>query len=177
MSNTSIVSKSIFLVGPMGVGKTTIGRQLSQILDMTFVDSDREIEERTGVTIPMIFELEGEEGFRKRERTIIAELTALPNIILSTGGGVVLNFDNRTHLRNRGFVIYLYASVDELLNRTAHSRNRPLLRTANPRETLEKLLDTRHPLYKEVADVTIQTEHRTIRQVVRTVLRRLRQLG
>lgn len=159
----------------MGVGKTTIGRQLSQILDLTFVDSDREIEERTGASIPLIFELEGEEGFRKRERVMIAELTALPKIILSTGGGVVLNPANVVDLKNRGFVIYLHASVEELINRTAHSRNRPLL-THNPRETLEQVLKIRHPLYKEVADVTIQTEHRTIRQVVRAVLRRLRQL-
>jgi shikimate kinase len=160
----------------MGVGKTTIGCQLSEILGLTFKDSDREIEERTGATIPLIFEVEGEDGFRKREKAIIAELTAQNKIILSTGGGAVLDPENRALLKNRGFVIYLQASVEDLLLRTAHSHHRPLLKTANPRERLEKLLQERHPLYKEVANVTIRTGQRTIHQVVRTALRRLRPL-
>lgn len=171
-----VISKSIFLVGLMGVGKSTIGRHLGQILNMPFKDSDREVEERTGATISLIFELEGESGFRKREKAIIAEFTALPRIVLSTGGGVVLDSENRAHLSQRGFVIYLHASVEELLKRTAHGRNRPLLQTEDPQARLEKLIQERHSLYKEVANVTIRTGHRTIRQVVRAALRRLREL-
>jgi shikimate kinase len=167
------ISTNIFLVGPMGVGKTTIGHLLGKILHLTFKDSDHEIEERSGASISLIFELEGEAGFRKREKAMIAELTALNNIVLSTGGGAVLDPDNRTHLKSRGFVVYLQASVEELLKRTAHSRHRPLLQTENPRERLENLMKIRHPLYKEVADVTIRTEHRTVHQVVRTVLKQL----
>lgn len=167
---------NIFLVGPMGVGKTTIGRQLAERLALTFIDSDREIEERTGVEIPLIFEYEGEAGFRKREKAIIAELTELNNIILSTGGGVVLDADNRQYLQSRGHVIYLHASVDKLLERTAHNRNRPLLQTDNPLERLEKIMSERHSLYNAVADVTIETGHRTIRQVVKAVLKHLQKL-
>ncbi|OQW94379.1 MAG: shikimate kinase I [Beggiatoa sp. IS2] len=167
------IPTNIFLVGPMGVGKTTIGRQLAFILKMTFKDSDQEIEERTGVTIPLIFELEGEAGFRKREQKVIAELTAEQKVVLSTGGGVVLDATNRAHLRSRGYVVYLYATTDELLSRTTHCRNRPLLQTENPRERLERILNERQPLYLEVADATIDTGQRTIRQVVRTVLRHI----
>lgn len=167
------IPTNIFLVGPMGVGKTTIGRQLAFILKMSFKDSDQEIEERTGATIPLIFELEGEAGFRKREQKIIAELTAEQNIVLSTGGGVVLDPTNRAYLRSRGYVVYLYATIDELLSRTAHCRNRPLLQTENPRERLEHIFLERQPLYLEVADATVDTGQRTIRQVVRAVLRHI----
>jgi shikimate kinase len=155
----------------MGVGKTTIAHHLTEILKLTFIDSDHEIEKQSGATIPLIFEYEGEAGFRKRERAIIAELTALDNIILSTGGGVVLSASNRQHLQNRGYVIYLHASVDDLLERTAHSRNRPLLQTSDRREKLETLFKIRHPLYTQVADVTIETGQRSIRQVVKAVLK------
>lgn len=168
-----IVPSNIFLVGPMGVGKTTIGRQLAYLLKMSFKDSDQEIEERTGVTIPLIFELEGETGFRKREQKVIAELTAAPKLVLSTGGGVVLDATNRGYLRNRGFVVYLCAPVDELLERTAHCRHRPLLQTENPRDRLAQILREREPLYREVADAVIDTGQCTIRQVVRAVVRRL----
>ncbi|HID98999.1 MAG TPA: shikimate kinase AroK [Thiotrichaceae bacterium] len=167
---------NIFLVGPMGVGKTTIGHRVADILERTFIDSDHEIEERTGATIPLIFEYEGESGFRKREQAIIAELTAHQNIVLSTGGGVVLNAHNRHHLHSRGYVIYLQASVEDLLERTAHCRHRPLLQTENPRERLETLLKERHSLYTAVADITIETGHRTIRQVVKAVLRHLKKI-
>lgn len=168
--------KKIFLVGPMGVGKTTIARQVAEFLDLAFWDSDQEIEEHTGVTIPWIFEYEGETGFRKRERAIIAELTGLHNLVLSTGGGVVLNADNRQYLQNRGYVIYLYASVNELLKRTAHCTHRPLLQTANPRNKLEMILKERHPLYQAVADTTINTDARTIPQVVKMVLKHLKRV-
>ena len=116
---------------------------------MTFYDSDREIELRTGVDIPLIFELEGEQGFRKRERLIIDELTSLPNIILSTGGGAILDADTRKNLAERGLVIYLHASVNQQLARTKHDRNRPLLQTENPRQCLENLMQIRDPLYRE----------------------------
>ncbi|MEN8219120.1 MAG: shikimate kinase AroK [Pseudomonadota bacterium] len=167
---------NIFLVGPMGVGKTTIAHQLAERLNLTFIDSDHEIEKHTGVTIPWIFEYEGEAGFRKRERAMIAELTALDNIILSTGGGVVLSASNRKHLQSRGYVIYLHASVDNLLERTAHSYNRPLLQTSDRREKLESLFNERHPLYTQTADVTIETGQRSIRQVVKAVLKHLQKL-
>jgi len=174
VSTPPVIASNIFLIGPMGVGKTTIGRQLAATLNMTFKDSDREIEERTGASIPLIFELEGEAGFRKREQAMIAELTQMHKIILSTGGGVVLNEDNRSQLKKQGIVIYLYASVKELVERTAHSRHRPLLHTANPQLRLEKLLQERHPLYLAVADITVDTGHRSVNQVVKMVLKQLK---
>ena len=171
-----IPKNNIFLIGPMGVGKTTIGRHIAEELGLTFIDSDREIENRTGVEIPIIFEFEGEIGFRRREQSIITELTTLSNIILSTGGGVVLNADNRQHLQTRGYVMYLHASIEDLLERTAHSRNRPLLQTENPQARLEQIMTERHPLYQSIAHVTIETGHRTIRQVVKAVLRHLKKI-
>ncbi|OQW94102.1 MAG: shikimate kinase I [Beggiatoa sp. IS2] len=164
---------NIFLIGPMGVGKTTVGRHLATILNLTFKDSDQEIEDRTGASIPLIFELEGEEGFRKREQAIIAELTVLPEIILATGGGTVLSAENRHCLQSRGYVIYLHAPVKYLMERTAHSRNRPLLQTDNPKERLEQILSERYALYKMVADVTIETGQRTIRQVIKQIIKHL----
>ncbi len=161
---------NIFLVGPMGVGKTTIGHYLSDNLNLDFIDSDHEIEKRAGVTIPMIFEFENEVGFRRREHTVINELTQQSNIVLSTGGGVVLDTNNRQYLKKRGYVIYLYASVDELLERTAHSNNRPLLQTGNPREKITSLLKERHSLYKMTADFTIDTTQKSIRQVIKLIL-------
>jgi shikimate kinase len=162
---------NIFLVGLMGAGKTTIGRLLANDLHKDFIDSDHEIEKSAGSTIPLIFESEGEAGFRQREQAIIAKLTAQSNIILSTGGGVILNTNNCEYLQSRGYVIYLRASVNNLLARTAQS-NRPLLKT-NPREKLTTLFKERHPLYQAVADVTIETGGRNIRQVVAIVLKHL----
>jgi shikimate kinase len=164
---------NIFLVGPMGVGKTTIGRQLADVLVREFKDSDREIEERTGATIPLIFELEGEIGFRKRECEIINELTHLQNIILATGGGAILNPENRNWLRERGTVVYLHASADQLLKRTNRSKTRPLLQTENPRAKIEQLLKERAPLYESVADLTVETGRRSVKSVLKEILKRL----
>jgi shikimate kinase len=165
----------LFLVGPMGSGKSTIGRQLSNALKKEFRDSDHEIVARTGASIPLIFEIEGEEGFRKREAAMIDELTQLEGIVLATGGGAVLLEENRNNLMARGVVIYLYASVDQLFERTSRDRNRPLLQTENPRQKLQDLMEQRDPLYHEVADMVIHTDDRSIRSVVKEILVRLRQ--
>ena len=167
------VPGSVFLVGPMGAGKSTIGRQLARSLGKTFVDSDREIEARTGVDIPLIFELEGEEGFRDREQDVIAELSSRPDIVLATGGGAVLREANRHHLGGRGTVIYLKTSVDQQLARTAHDRKRPLLQTEDPRARLEALMQVREPLYREIADLVVETDGCTVKDVVRRIIRRL----
>ena len=148
---------SIFLVGLMGAGKTTIGRLLSRHREMEFVDSDYEIVARCGVSIPTIFEIEGEAGFRKRESAMIDELTQRADIVLATGGGAVLDPVNREHLKTRGIVVYLRCSPQELYVRTRHDRNRPLLQTEDPLARLEALYAQRHPLYMEVADVVIDS--------------------
>jgi shikimate kinase len=158
----------------MGAGKSTIGRQLSRQLRMTFYDSDREIENRTGVDIPLIFELEGEQGFRKRERLVIDELTSLPDIVLATGGGAILDADNRKHMAERGLVIYLHASVNQQLARTKHDRNRPLLQTDNPRQRLDDLMQLRDPLYREIADLVIDTDGKRVMAVVNQIIRKLK---
>lgn len=164
---------NLFLTGPMGAGKSTIGRQLSRQLRMPFHDSDQEIEQRTGVDIPLIFELEGEAGFRKRESTIIDELTQLHGIILATGGGAILDPQNREHLNSRGTVIYLHASIGQQLKRTGRDRNRPLLQTADPRGKLEELMTTREPLYRETADIIINTDGMRVMDVVKLIIGQL----
>ena len=150
----------------MGAGKSTIGRQLARVLKLDFLDTDREIEKRTGVDIPLIFELEGETGFRERERKIIDELTARPGVVLATGGGAILDAENRRHLATRGKVIYLQTSVDQQLKRTEHDRHRPLLQTADPKAKLKELMKIREPLYLEIANFTINTDGCRIRDVV-----------
>jgi shikimate kinase len=164
---------SLFLTGPMGAGKSTIGRQLSKQLDLPFHDSDHEIEARTGVDIPLIFDLEGETGFRKRESVVIDELTQLPGIVLATGGGAILDPANREHLGNRGKVIYLHASVNQQLKRTRMDRNRPLLQTEDPRARLEELMAIRDPLYREIASIVINTDGMRVRDVVKKILEML----
>lgn len=161
---------SLFLIGPMGAGKSTIGRQLSIRLNMDFHDSDHEIEARTGVDIPLIFELEGEAGFRRRERIVIDELTRLPGIVLATGGGAILDPANRHHLSSRGRVVYLHASVNQQLRRTRRDRNRPLLQTEDPRARLEELMAVRDPLYREIACTVIETDGRRVRDVVKLII-------
>lgn len=149
---------SVFLVGPMGSGKTTLGRLLAECLQKRFVDSDQVIVDRAGADIPWIFDLEGEAGFRQREKQVLAELTLEPDIILATGGGAVLLPENRACLRERGQVIYLRTQVATQLRRTQHDRNRPLLQTSHPSATLRRLLAEREPYYLEVADVVVDTD-------------------
>lgn len=150
----------------MGAGKTTIGSKLAENLHKQFIDSDQEIERKTGATIPLIFDLEGEAGFRKRETETLATLTQQNNLVLATGGGAVISEKNRNLLKQNGFVIYLQAPLDQLLKRTAKDRNRPLLQTEDPRETLANLLRQREPFYKEVADLTYETTHKNLRDII-----------
>lgn len=168
MASTS--DRSIFLVGPMGAGKSTLGRHLAQVLGRPFYDSDKVIEERTGADIPWIFDMEGEEGFRRREQDVIDELTQLPGIVLATGGGVVTRVENRTHLHDRGLVIYLYTPVDVQLARTRNDRNRPLLQQDDPRSVLQTLFAQRDPLYREIAHAVIPTGSGNMKKVTDQVL-------
>lgn len=151
------VPENIFLVGLMGAGKTSVGRALARRLHKTFFDTDQEIERATGVRIPLIFEIEGEAGFRARESRMLAELTRRRNIVLATGGGAVLTEDNRRLLVQHGTVVYLRAAVEDLWRRTRHDRNRPLLQVDDPREKLRELIAHRDPLYAKVADVVVDT--------------------
>jgi shikimate kinase len=164
------MAQNIIFVGPMGAGKTTIGKQLARQLGRQFFDSDRVIEERTGANIPLIFELEGEAGFRRREKAIIAELTEMNDIVLATGGGAILDPDNRDQITRQGFVIYLNAPLKQLLNRTSKDKNRPLLQTDDPRKKLEEILAVRDPLYREVADEIIETDGSPVRNVVKKLV-------
>lgn len=159
----------LFLVGPMGVGKTTIGKILADELHLPFFDSDREIESRAGADIPWIFDVEGESGFRVRETRIIEELSALESLILATGGGAVLAQKNRKMLSERGTVVYLKASLKQLLHRTSRDKKRPLLQTDDPKAALEKILQLREPLYQEVADIIVSTENKNPKTVAREI--------
>ena len=170
----AVKKTNIFLIGLMGTGKTTIGRQLARRLKMDFYDSDRLIEERTGADIPLIFEKEGEAGFRKRETAIIDELTQKQNIILATGGGAILNPENRNHLINRGTVFYLKSDLRTLVQRTSKDKNSPLLHANEPAETiLKRLLEQRGPLYEETADYIIETANNSIHGVIQAIIKHL----
>lgn len=160
----------------MGAGKSTIGRLLAKELRLQFKDSDKEIEQRTGADIPWIFDVEGEQGFREREQLMIAELCELQGVVIATGGGVVLRTENRKALREGGRVVYLHASVEQQLDRTSRDRNRPLLRTAEPGKVLRGLMDIRDPLYREIADVIIETDERPPRLVVQEIIERFEAL-
>lgn len=166
---------NVFLVGPMGAGKTTLGKQLARLLSKRFVDSDHEIEQRTGATIPWIFDIEGETGFRNREAAVIDELTQQAGIILATGGGAVLRPENRTNLRDRGVVVYLFASIDELYVRAGKDKNRPLLQTDDPKARLAQLYAERDPLYREVADLVIDTASQPLSALIDDVAIKLRE--
>ncbi|TCV82203.1 shikimate kinase [Sulfurirhabdus autotrophica] len=160
----------------MGAGKTTVGKLLAKHLNKTFFDSDQEIERRTGVNIPLIFEIEGEPGFRSRESGVIADLANMDNIVLATGGGAILNAQNREVLSQRGTVIYLRATVDDLWQRTRHDKNRPLLQTQDPQEKLKELFALRDPLYREIADIIIDTSKQSVQNLVHQLEEKLAQL-
>jgi shikimate kinase len=166
-----------YLVGPMGSGKTAVGRQLARDLKLRFRDSDTEIERRTGVDIAYIFEKEGESGFREREREVIASLTALDDVVVATGGGAILDPANRACLKAGGIVIYLHTSIEEQLKRTARGGARPLLMNDDPRAVLERLMATRKPLYEEIADLCIDTTGRQVGTVAAAARRMLEERG
>ncbi len=169
--------QNLFIIGPMGAGKTTVGKQLSRVLGMEFIDSDQEIQRRTGVDIPTIFEFEGEEGFRVRERTVIDELTSKDGVVLATGGGAVLDADNRRVLSSRGFVIYLHCSPEQQFERTFRDRNRPLIQTNDPLAKLKGLMQEREPLYRQTADLVVISERRNAQAVVREIQAELDSIG
>lgn len=164
---------NIFLVGLMGAGKTTVGRCLAKKLNKLFIDSDHEIEARTGVSIPLIFEIEGEQSFRQREAEVIRDLSARSGIVLATGGGAILNAENREYLKARGTVIYMRASVHNILQRTSRDKSRPLLQTVDPWRRLEELSRQREPFYREVADIVIDTGRPNIQLLVHSIMSQL----
>jgi shikimate kinase len=166
-------AQNIFLIGPMGAGKSTVGRQLAEALSYTFKDSDQEIQRRTGVDIPTIFEFEGEDGFRNRERQMIEDLVGEERLVLATGGGAVLDAENRQNLTARGVVIYLHCTPEQQYSRTSRDRNRPLLQTDDPLARLRELMEERDPLYRQVADLVVSTEKRGTASVVKEIRRRL----
>lgn len=167
---------NVFLVGPMGVGKTTIGRVLADTLELQFFDSDREIEASTGADIPWIFDVEGEDGFRAREVKMINDLSKRKNIVLATGGGAVLAEKNRKRLAKRGVVVYLRASIRQQVERTSRDKSRPLLQTANPEKKIRELMKIRDPLYREIADIIVDTNRRNPRTISQEICKRLEQM-
>ena len=166
---------NIFLVGLMGAGKTTIGKLLAKRLKKTFIDTDHEIEHRTGVRIPLIFELEGEAGFRERETALILELTQRQDIVLATGGGAIMRKENRDALVQNGTVVYLNAKIEDLWQRTQHDKNRPLLQTQDPKARLTELFIQRDPLYREIADMIVTSGQQNVQHAARELERRLLQ--
>jgi shikimate kinase len=165
--------ENIFLIGMMGAGKTSVGRMLARDLGKTFFDSDHVIEARTGVRIPVIFELEGEAGFRARERAVIDELTSMNGVVVATGGGAVLNEANRRALHERGVSVYLRVSVNELWHRTRHDKNRPLLQTADPLARLHELFEQRDGLYRATAHLIVDTRSQSLRSLVTKLIDKL----
>ena len=161
---------NIYLVGPMGAGKTTVGRHLAELLGREFIDSDHEIERKTGATIPWIFEKEGESGFRARETNVLNDLTARSALVLATGGGAVTQSENRKLLKQRGNVVYLYTPVELQLQRTHRDKNRPLLQVENPEKKLRDLLTVRDPLYREVAHFIVETNQGAARDLAQKIL-------
>jgi shikimate kinase len=169
-SNEFETLPNVYLVGPMGAGKTTVGRHLAELLGREFLDSDQEIERKTGATIPWIFEKEGEKGFRNRETMVIDELTARSHLVVATGGGAVTQPLNREFLKQRGIVVYLYTPVEIQLQRTYRDKNRPLLQVENPEQKLRDLLAVRDPLYREIADYIIETNQGAARDLAQKIL-------
>lgn len=177
MTSAKRSSGNVFLVGMMGAGKTTVGKLLAQQLGKTFVDSDEEIQQRTGVTIQHIFDVEGEAGFRQRETSVILELVSRNDIVLATGGGAVLSEQNRNALRCNGVVVYLRSSLQDLWRRTRHDRSRPLLRTPDPRATLKTLYEQRDSLYEQVADLVIPTGKQSVQNLVEQLQQELNRVA
>ncbi|MFQ5761135.1 MAG: shikimate kinase AroK [Acidiferrobacterales bacterium] len=171
------VSGNIFLIGPMGAGKSTVGRHLAQLLGKEFHDADQEIEKRTGASVALIFDIEGEQGFRKRETAILDELTRGDNMVLATGGGAILSEENRGLLRSRGTVVYLDADLDTLTRRTHRDRKRPLLQTSDRREKLAEIMKQRESLYRSEADVVVTTDRGSPVAVARKVATTLQSLN
>ena len=164
---------NVFLIGPMGSGKSAVGRQLARVLRFSFHDSDADIEARTGVDIAFIFEKEGEAGFRLRERESIERLTRLDGVVIATGGGAVIDGDNRRMLAERGTVVYLETSIGQQLERTRHGRHRPLLNDTDPKEKLAELMRHRAQLYAEIADITVATDGRRVQTLAEEIHRQL----
>ena len=170
--------RNIFLIGPMGAGKSTIGRQLAQLLGMEFLDSDHEIEQRAGADISWIFDVEGENGFRKREERIINELTQKQGIVLSTGGGAIISKETRNHLSARGIVVYLETTVDKQHQRTLRDKKRPLRQdVADSRQVLEDLAKVRNPLYQEIADITMSTDEQNAKTMASQLINLLEEFS
>ncbi|MBV2089877.1 MAG: shikimate kinase AroK [Candidatus Thiodiazotropha sp. (ex Ctena orbiculata)] len=165
--------QNLFLIGPMGAGKTTVGRQLAEHFRKEFIDSDLEIQRRTGVDIPTIFEFEGEQGFRQREQEVIEALTQRDEVVLATGGGAVIREQNRKALSSRGLVIYLHCTVEQQFERTHRDKNRPLLQTDDPMAKLKSLMAERDPLYRQTADLLISTEGRNTQAVVQDIRKQI----
>ncbi|CAL4323872.1 Shikimate kinase 1 [Buchnera aphidicola (Pterocallis alni)] len=169
--------RNLFLIGPMGAGKSTIGRQLAKELNMDFYDSDQEIEKRTGVDISWVFDIEGEEGFRKREEKIINELTSINKIVLATGGGSILSKKIRNVLSARGIIIYLKVTIEQQLIRTKMSKNRPLLNGSQPKEVILKDISiARNPLYEEISDIIVHTDNKSTKAIVYQILNDLKKI-
>lgn len=161
---------NIFLIGPMGAGKTSIGKLLAKELGLAFIDTDHEIEKRTGVDIPWIFDVEGEDGFRKREREVVEDLVQKKGIILSTGGGTVVDAKSRNFLAARGVVVYLHATVGQQYERIYKDSKRPLIAKADPKAALDDLFKQRHALYSEISDATFETDDKSVHRVVRDIM-------
>ncbi len=174
-SDTGSIPGNIILIGMMGSGKTTVGKLLANLVGKTFIDVDHEIQRRTGVGIPVIFEIEGEAGFRKRESEILRDMVRQQNIVLATGGGAILHPDNRTLLRQHGTVVYLCAPVTELRRRTHQDKNRPLLQTGNVHARLIELFTQRDPLYRETAHIIMDSGRQSARTFVQKLIQKLRQ--
>ena len=170
MRHIVVAERRIFVIGPMGAGKSTVGRRLADELDFDFFDADEEIESRTGASVSLIFDIEGESGFRKRECLLLDELTQLDKTVLATGGGVVLGEENRHLLKTRGFVVYLKTSLETLVERTRLDDSRPLLRTKEPEKTLADILEVRKPLYTEIADIAIDCDELSVAQIVKKII-------
>lgn len=164
-----MLKRNIYLVGPMGAGKSTIGRVLAAELHLSFRDSDKVIEDRTGADIPWIFDMEGEEGFRDRESAVLDELSKGQDVVIATGGGIILRMQNREIMRLSGYVCYLTASIEQLVERTARDKKRPLLQVENPRQKIIDLVALRDPLYREAADFIINTDRRSPKLVAQEI--------